>query len=377
MHTAMTVRRFCYKLHLWAGLLAGIIVFIVSITGAIYLFKDEIVSMTEPWRKVTVESKPFVHTSRLLDIANKAAHDSHPSAITIGGRGESVWVDYFGENSQATIYLNPYSGKVIHEERKGNGDFDFFNFIINGHLRLWLPQEIGKPLVSYAILLFFITLVTGMVVWWPKRFTRKSIKTRLAFHRPIRTKRLLVDLHNVLGFYMLLPMVAVSLTGLIFGLDWFSNAVYKVASGGKSMEAYTLPASDSTMANRPTASIDLLEAKVKRETPCAVQYYYTLPTDSLGSYRVSVVHEKGSYYKQDNLFFDQHTLEELKGSGPYAGRYKDGSFADKMIRSALDLHEGVILGWFGKLIMLFAALTSASLPITGFMMWRRKAKLKS
>lgn len=111
-------------------------------------------------------------------------------------------------------------------------------------------------------------------------------------------------------------------------------------------------------------------------SPNAVQYYYALPADSQGSYRVSVVHEKGSYYKQDNLFFDQYTLKELKGTGPYAGRYKDGTPADKLIHATLDLHEGIILGWIGKIIMLFAALTSASLPITGFLLWRRKKKQK-
>ena len=142
------------------------------------------------------------------------------------------------------------------------------------------------------------------------------------------------------------------------------------------MEAYTLPPSDSLHIQSKTASIDLLQAKILKESPNAVQYYYALPADSLGSYRVSVVHEKGSYYKQDNLFFDQYTLKELKGTGPYAGRYKDGTPADKLIHATLDLHEGIILGWIGKIIMLFAALTSASLPITGFLLWRRKKKTK-
>lgn len=367
----MRVKNICYRLHLWIGLLVGIIVFIVSITGAIYLFKDDIVSMSEPWRKVNVENRRFLPTFQLLEIANQKVHNSHPSAITIGGRDESVKVDYFGEGNQTAVYLNPYSGKVI-KECKENGCFDFFKFILEGHLRLWLPQEIGKPLVSYTVLLFFFTLITGMVVWWPRRLTKKSIKARIAFHRPLKSKRFIMDLHNVMGFYMLLPMIAVSLTGLIFGLDWFSNTIYKMASGGKDMAVYTLPLSDTTLSGRSSASIDLLEAKVKQETPSAVQYYYALPTDSTGSYRVSVVHEKGSYYKQDNLFFDQYTLKELKGSGPYAGRYQSGSFADKLIHSALDLHEGIILGWLGKLIMLLAALTSASLPITGYLMWKRK-----
>lgn len=368
----MNIKRLCRKLHLWIGLATGIIVFVVSITGAIYLFKDEIASIYEPWKKVEVRNQPFLLPSQLIKIANHQIHQEHPSALTMGGKDEAVWVDYFGEKGQTTVYLNPYDGKVIHIDHTGTKEFDFYRFILNGHLYLWLPQNIGKPVVSYGVLLFFLTLLTGLVIWMPKHFTKHIVKARLSFHRPFKKKRFVYDLHNVLGIYMLLPMIVVSLTGLIFGLDWFSQGIYQLFSGGKQMEAYTLPPSDAAHIQKETANIDLLQAKIQKESPNAEQYYYALPADSLGSYRVSVVHEKGSYYKQDNLFFDQYTLKELKGTGPYAGRYKNGKTADKLIHATLDLHEGIILGWIGKIIMFFAALTTASLPITGFMLWRNK-----
>lgn len=372
----MNIKRLCYLLHLWIGLATGIIVFVVSITGAIYLFKDEISSTCQPWKKVEVRNQPFLQPSKLIEIANTQSHQESPSAITIGEKDEAVWVDYFGEKGQTTIYLNPYDGKIIHTSHLGTDEFDFYRFILNGHLYMWFPRTIGKPLVSYGVLLFFLTLLTGLVIWMPKHMTTHLLKKRLAFHRPFKWSRFVYDLHNVLGIYMLLPIIVVSITGLIFGLDWFSHGIYQLASGGKQMEAYTLPPSDSLHIQSKTASIDLLQAKILKESPNAVQYYYVLPADSLGSYRVSVVHEKGSYYKQDNLFFDQYTLKELKGTGPYAGRYKDGTPADKLIHATLDLHEGIILGWIGKIIMLFAALTSASLPITGFLLWRRKKNQK-
>lgn len=47
----MNIKRLCYLLHLWIGLATGIIVFVVSITGAIYLFKDEISSTYQPWKR--------------------------------------------------------------------------------------------------------------------------------------------------------------------------------------------------------------------------------------------------------------------------------------------------------------------------------------
>ena len=370
----MSIKKICRKLHLWIGLVTGIIVFIVSMTGALYLFKDEVSTITKPWKKVTSQKESFLEVSQLVKIANKAEGNTHPSAITIGQKDESIWIDYFTESSKSTVFLNPYNGNVLHIERKSDNDFDFFQFLMDGHLRLWLPSEIGKPLVSYGVLLFFLTLLTGLVIWLPKRFNKKILKSRLTFHHPFKPRRFIFDLHNVLGFYMLLPMITVCLTGLIFGLDWFSQGIYKIVSGGNSLEAYTIPASDSINIGKSSASIDLLQDIILKESPYAVQYYYSLPSDSLAPYRVSVVHEEGSYYKQDNLFFDQYSLKELKGSGPYAGRYQDGTFADKLIHASLDIHEGIILGFFGKLIMFMASLTAASLPITGYLLWRKNKR---
>ena len=110
----MNIKRLCYLLHLWIGLATGIIVFVVSITGAIYLFKDEISSTYQPWKKVEARNQPFLQPSKLIEIANTQSHQERPSAITIGEKDEAVWVDYFGEKGQTTIYLNPYDGKIIH-----------------------------------------------------------------------------------------------------------------------------------------------------------------------------------------------------------------------------------------------------------------------
>ena len=120
------------------------------------------------------------------------------------------------------------------------------------------------------------------------------------------------------------------------------------------------------------ANIDILDSKLKNEEPEAEQFYYALPQNDSDVYRVSVVHELGSYYKQDNRYFDQYNLKELQGKGPWAGEYSEKSAADKMMRMNLDIHEGIILGWLGKAIMFLASLVGASLPITGLIIWRRR-----
>lgn len=103
--------------------------------------------------KVEARNQPFLQPSKLIEIANTQSHQERPSAITIGEKDEAVWVDYFGEKGQTTIYLNPYDGKIIHTSHLGTDEFDFYRFILNGHLYMWFPRTIGKPLVSYGVLL--------------------------------------------------------------------------------------------------------------------------------------------------------------------------------------------------------------------------------
>ena len=369
-----TFRKACAKLHLWLGLLSGIVVFIVCITGCMYAFKDEITDATQPWRFVAPLEKEFLPPSRLLAIADSVMGGASATAITYGERSDAAWVDYYQpEAGMSTVFINPYSGQVLKSVVNHNGDFDFFRLVLSGHRTLWLPREIGSPIVGYSVLIFLITLITGVILWWPRSWTRKALVQRLTLKRPFTFSRLNFDLHNVAGFYAALVLAVLCFTGLIFSLNWFSRGVYSITSGGEELKPYVLPVSDTLqVVNRVTNPLDRLYTQLRLEEPAAKTFYFALPGRADGVYRVSVVHKRGSYYRTDNLFFDRYTLVSLKGAGPYAGKYTEASPADKFRRMNLEIHDGRIWGLPGKIIMFLASLTGASLPVTGFIIWYRK-----
>lgn len=369
-----TFRKACAKPHLWLGLLSGIVVFIVCITGCMYAFKDEITDATQPWRFVAPLEKEFLPPSRLLAIADSVMGGASATAITYGERSDAAWVDYYQpEAGMSTVFINPYSGQVLKSVVNHNGDFDFFRLVLSGHRTLWLPREIGSPIVGYSVLIFLITLITGVILWWPRSWTRKALVQRLTLKRPFTFSRLNFDLHNVAGFYAALVLAVLCFTGLIFSLNWFSRGVYSITSGGEELKPYVLPVSDTLqVVNRVTNPLDRLYTQLRLEEPAAKTFYFALPGQADGVYRVSVVHKRGSYYRTDNLFFDRYTLVSLKGAGPYAGKYTEASPADKFRRMNLEIHDGRIWGLPGKIIMFLASLTGASLPVTGFIIWYRK-----
>lgn len=221
-----TFRKVCVKLHLWLGLLSGIVVFIVCITGCLYVFKEEINEATQPWRFVTPQENSVLPPSRILAVSDSVVVNKAPTAITYGEASDAVFVDYYQpEIGMTTVFLDPYNGMVLKMVSKRFDDFDFFRFILDGHRTLWLPRAIGSPIVGYSVLIFLITLITGIILWWPKHWTRNALVARLTIKRKSSFSRLNFDLHNVVGFYAAFLLIILSFTGLVFSLNWFSKAV--------------------------------------------------------------------------------------------------------------------------------------------------------
>lgn len=373
------IKKVYRKLHLWLGLLSGIVVFVVCITGCLYAFKDEINDLCQPWKFIEAQDTPAMQPHKLMEIAEKeTGFPSHTvSAITYGEATDAVKLDYFSKEGSAEVFVNPYSGELIKVVEKSRDDFDFFRFILTGHRTLWLPRSVGKPVIGFGVLFFLVTLITGLILWWPKKWNRKTAKHTLTIKLKGPWHRLNWKFHTVLGAYAFIVLMACSLTGLVWSFGWFSNSLYYVTSGGKELKPYRMPSSDTTKVDHALSfPLDSLYQHLTESEPTATSFYYALPRNNKGVIRVSVVHKRNSYYRTDNLFFDKYTLQPLQGEGPYAGKYTEASGADKLRRMNLEIHDGRIFGLTGRIIVFIGSFIGASLPITGFIIWYRKRRNK-
>lgn len=370
-------------LHLWLGLVSGIIVFIISITGCFYAFQQEIKDMMEPWRFVEQQAEQFVPPSRLLDTAAVYMPGQRPTGLTYGHRGEAAAAGYIGmTDGKATfsvVFMNPYTGEFIKKQTPRGGDeFNFFNFVLDGHQALWLPYEIGKPIVGIATLVFVVLLVTGMVMWWPKRWSKanrdKSFKIKLKGS----FKRVNYDLHNVLGFYSLIFAFVLAITGLVWSFAWVDKAVYFVFSGGDIKQGHHHPHSDRS--NKDLLWKDALSPLDKAwyktlETADDINgmYMTPYPADDDDPIDITVYHLIGQWYDHSEYFYDRYTLAPLEMDG---SKFREASFADQLSMMNYDIHVGSIGGLPGKVFAFLISLICASLPITGFLVWWNKRKKK-
>ena len=372
----MTIKKLIGKLHLYFGLTSGIVVFIVSLTGCILAFEQEIKSFTQPYMYVvTPVSARVLPPSVLQGIAEKELPGKKANGFLYGIPTRNAEIVFYNPDPEYyyVVYVDPYTGKV---RKVWNEDGDFFHFILHGHYYLWLPEEVGQVVVASSTLIFLVMLISGLVLWWPKN--KSAAKQRFSVKWNAAWRRKNYDLHNVFGFYVMSIGFVFAITGLVWGFQWFSQSLYTV-TGGQGSDAYYNPTSDTTgisSVSSPIQAVDKAWLILQKEYPGNEGINISIPqlkSESIYSY---VNFRDGTYYKVDYNYFDQHTLKRIKAVGPYSGKYKEASFANKLRRMNYDIHTGAILGLPGKILAFFASLICASLPVTGFVIWWGRNKKK-
>ncbi|MEP5130961.1 PepSY-associated TM helix domain-containing protein, partial [Nonlabens ulvanivorans] len=197
----MTFKKFVFQLHKIFGLATGIVVFIVAITGCCWAFREEIESLYDDYKKVKPHNAPILTPTEARDIAETVFPNNTVHGTVFKKADDAIEVIFYDAQPEfyQSVFLNPYTGKVIQVDDHLSG---FFAFILKGHMRLWLPKDIGEQVVGVSILLFIFIIISGFILWIPKK--RKNIKQRIQFDwkKTTRWKRKNFDLHTVIGFYI-------------------------------------------------------------------------------------------------------------------------------------------------------------------------------
>jgi len=379
----VSFKKIVSTVHLWLGLASGLIVFIVGITGCILAFEQEIKSVTQPYQFVRSEEKPFLKPSVLIQIAAKKAFADSAgkpncviNSIQYNGKNKAAIAVYNNkEKGSFLMYLNPYHGWVLKEKELNK---DFFRIVLGIHFYLLLPAKIGQPIVATAILLFVLLLITGCILWLPKHFKWNLLKQRLTINWRANFKRTNYDVHNVLGFYSVSIALILALTGLVWGFEWFEKGLYFTTSGGKVLPSHKKPLSDTTVLEKSdTLLVDVLWNKSQQLYSLQnSRFQITIPIKSSDCFTTSYNPSFTTFYQREIKYYDKTTLQELYNHSIYNQTYANATKADKLYRMNYDIHVGAIAGLAGKIIVFFASLIAASLPVTGFLIWRGRKRKK-
>lgn len=372
--------------HLWLGLLSSLVITTVCLTGSIYTFKDKIIDVYN-YNKVYVskQATPRLSCDSISSILYSKGYEI--TSITIpSAPDKSYKVGYstLASNKLGNFYINPYSGVIL-----GTGDYSldgFFDIILNLHRSL-LISGIGKDIVGISILMFVFMLISGLVLWWPKKW--KALKNSLKIKWKARFYRLNYDLHNTLGFYSFLVLLFIAITGLYVSYGWVKSGLI-VAMGGQPVltketskeaqeeitssfddmlkEMLAVEAEKENRKNTAQVSLNKIIQLTNQKLPYSAITFIALPTEKTPYFIVKKINREnwlGALLPDIIQFNTKGELKKLE-------LFSDKPLNKQFVAISLPLHTGEILGWPSLILYFIVSLVGCSLPITGFIIWWKK-----
>lgn len=230
------LRRALFQVHLWSGIAVGLYILLISISGSVLVYRNELYRATAREPVIPQGSGPLLTDDQL----SAAARQLYPSyrVERIGrARNPNQAVDvWLTEGNAITQRLfDPRRGTDL-----GNSvptSFWLVSKLLDLHDNL-LAGSAGRKANGVGGLLTLALALSGMVIWWPGiRTWRRS----LTLQRGVGWKRLVWDLHSMMGFWTLGFVLVFGLSGVYLGFpepfqdlaDWIEP--YTRANGGDRM----------------------------------------------------------------------------------------------------------------------------------------------
>ncbi|WBX73799.1 PepSY-associated TM helix domain-containing protein [Tenacibaculum pacificus] len=358
------------KIHLWIALSSGLIIFIVCITGCIYAFQKEIRLAAYPYYTVknTAENLQKKPLNNILTIYKEQSDNDVLRIYDFTETDRSTILLSKKEGGYYFSYINPYTGKLLKEK---NLNSDFFIIVLYIHQNLLLGQ-LGAQIIGWSVMLFIISLITGLILWFPKNSkvfkTKKGRKSKFSIKTNAKKQKVVFDSHNVLGFYGASILLILAITGVAWSFTWVDDALYTLVTfeSKKEKEKISIDSTKFLKTSLINAKNQLNKNQKNRNL-----FIYYLPQHDTIPLKITAYPNDDSYGSSDHYYIHPNTGDLIKSKLD-----KEKNAGEKLHSLYYDIHTGSILGISGKILVFLAGLIGASLPVTGTMLWLHSRKKK-
>jgi len=254
------------------------------------------------------------------------------------------------------------------------GEYDshksFFHFIEEIHRGL-VAGRVGKLIMGINSIIFLFILGTGIVLWWPT--ARKALTQRLKVKWGSSWKRLNHDFHIVLGFYASVFLFIMAITGVGMSFDWVGKTINTLTHSPQ--QRPEPPTSAEAAPGTAKFGADAALSLARQQAPEATSYTVQLPKEPAGSIQVGILRPSAITERAtDDVYLDQYTGQVLRQQA-----YAEKPVGQRIRGLFKPVHTGEIFGLPTKILAFVMVILGATFPITGTIMWlnrTRKSKKK-
>jgi uncharacterized iron-regulated membrane protein len=371
------LRTFLFWMHLACGVTAGLVILVMSATGALLAFKPQISRAIDHdvrvVRPLPGQSRAGMHA--LLTRAVEFAPGARPTTVTVEA-DPSASVAVSLDQGGGTIYVDPYSARVL-----GQGSAStqaFFRSVENWHRWLAVTGDgriTARTITDACNFAFLALAVTGVFLWWPRKWLPQHLKVILWFKRTARGRARDFNWHNVIGFWCAPVLIVLTATGVIMSYTWANNLLYRAAGSpvpaarGREAGPGGPPGAGRGRADRGDRSasenqipdgIDALWTRAEQQ----VREWRTItmrwPARGSAPVAFTIGEPSWNAFARSQLMLNAATGEIVSWE-PYA----NNSLGQKMRQWARFAHTGELGGWPGQTLAAVACAGGVVLVVTG------------
>ena len=359
-------RKTVFWLHLGTGVVVGIVVAMLSVTGVLLTYERQLIERADAKSWPTVQEG-----AELIGVADIAAA---AEASGVGARR----VTYY-RNSEAPVlvgggrrapstYVNAYSGEVLGQPE--NATRDFMRTMTNWHR--WFDtgrdnRATGQFIVGASNVAFLFLLVSGAYLWLPKIFRWVQFRERLRFAKSYRNSQTRdFYWHHIFASWSFIPLLVIIVTGVIISFDWAHHLLEKAAGDDQGRQVNTTVAEPATGAQR--LPLDTLLEQVKADSASWNSVSLNMPAADSDVVTFDIDSGSGRQpHKRSTVVLNAYNGDVVDSSG-----YADRPAETRAISMNRYLHTGEWFGVVGQTIAGLVSIAALFMVWTGFALaWRR------
>lgn len=350
------LRRAVFQIHLWVGIIAGLYVFIVCVTGAALVFRIDMQRAAFPRLFTPSRSAAPAHPADILGSLKQAFPNDRISGIDAPSTTRPTYLAYVMRGDRfLTLLLDPVTGRVLGELPERS----IVRTVQDLHFDL-LGGRTGRLVNGIGAIGLLLMAITGIVIWWPG-----IAAWRRAFLVDFRRswRRITFDLHGAVGIWTGLLVAMWAVTGIYF--VW--PQPFRTAVNAVSPITVTRPPTSAKRGTPPAdwrALVDTARATVDSGQHVA---RVVIPSSETAAFLVmfsEVQPTPAGSPRLTSIYLDQYSGEVLT-QAPVTGR----SFGDLVMAWVAPLHVGNFGGNGVRAAWLILGLSPPTLFVTGFFMW--------
>jgi uncharacterized iron-regulated membrane protein len=380
--------RAVWRWHFYASLFCIPFVIILTISGAIYLFKEEVETWQErPYDQLQVREKPATAAAQIR-AALAAVPDSTLDGYEIPQAENAAARVIVRQNGQAIrVYLHPETLEVLHTVPENDR---FMGFVKKIHGEL-LVGDRGSMVVELAASWTIIMIVTGLYLWWPRHargfggvlYPRFGGGSRMFWR----------DVHSVTGVWISSLALFLLLTGLPWAKSWgnYFKAARQLTGTAVARQDWSSGSEPGNVASgdgdsgghsghnhgggsgrrgsgrktpKDLTAVDRIVATVR---PLALPDPVVIAPPERGSTNWTAKSLTANRPQRVNLAVDGTTGDIISREDS-----RDRHLVDRVVAVGVAAHEGRLFGWPNQALGLLTAIGLDLMCVSGLILWWRR-----